>query len=80
MLTGAFGLGKGILTGRYLLNLDSEDEAKFSSAAPAASIRWLRSVIRRRPHLKATSFSGFGYPTFRADTPATISIGPYEFQ
>ena len=25
-LTGAFGLGKGMLTGRYLVNLDSEDE------------------------------------------------------
>ena len=24
-LTGAFGLGKGMLTGRYLVNLDSED-------------------------------------------------------
>ena len=56
------------------VNLDSRTKAKFSSAAPAALIRWLRSVIRRRPHLKPTPFSGFGYPTFRADTPATTSI------
>ena len=27
-LTGAFGLGKGMLTGRYLVNLDSEDEGE----------------------------------------------------
>ncbi len=27
-LTGAFGLGEGMLTGKYLLNLDSEDEGE----------------------------------------------------
>lgn len=27
-LTGAFGLGEGMLTGRYLINLDSEDEGE----------------------------------------------------
>ena len=27
-LTGAFGLGEGMLTGKYLINLDSEDEGE----------------------------------------------------
>ena len=27
-MTGAFGLGEGMLTGKYLINLDSEDEGE----------------------------------------------------
>lgn len=38
-LTGAFGLESGMIDGKYLLNLDSEDEAEILSAVPEVSIR-----------------------------------------
>ena len=33
-LTGAFGLGEGMLTGKYLINLDSEDEGELFIGGP----------------------------------------------
>lgn len=38
-LTGAFGLGEGMLSGKYLINLDSEDEGQLFTAAPEESTR-----------------------------------------
>ncbi len=73
-LTGAFGLGKGMLTGRYLVNLDSEDEGEIfiGCAGGVDTLAMFRYKTEAAP--EGHVFSGFGYPTFRADTPATISI------
>lgn len=73
-LTGAFGLGKGMLTGRYLVNLDSEDEGEIfiGCAGGVDTLAMFRYKTEAAP--EGHVFSGFRYPTFRADTPATISI------
>ena len=60
-LTGAFGLGEGMLTGKYLLNLDSEDEGElfigcaggvdtvatfhYTSEAAPADYAWFRMEV-----------------------------------
>lgn len=46
-LTGAMGMKSGFMTGDFLINLDSEDEERFSSAVPVAVPRqqhWTSNV------------------------------------
>jgi len=44
-MTGAQGLAAGVLTARYLLNLDTEDDTELTIAAPAAWTSWPAAAI-----------------------------------
>ena len=73
-LTGAFGLGSDMLTGRYLINLDSEDEGELFIGC-AGGVDTLASFhYTNEPAPKITPFSASMYRGFSADIPATISI------
>ena len=72
-LTGAFELGEEMLTGKYLINLDSEDEGEIFIAVPAASTPSPRSGIRWKRRRRTTPSSASTFPTCRAGTRATTS-------
>ena len=54
-LTGAFGLEPNWLTGEYLINLDSEDEDKFSLAVLVVLLPIVCLILNARVHRLATS-------------------------
>ena len=55
-LTGAFGLGEGMLTGKYLINLDSEDEGEIFIGC-AGGIDTLATILYT-PNLRRRDWSG----------------------
>ena len=55
-LTGAFGLGEGMLTGKYLINLDSEDEGELFIGCAGG----VDTVAKFSPMVEA--FAVFGVP------------------
>ena len=59
-LTGAFGLGEGMLTGKYLINLDSEDEGEIFIGC-AGGIDTVATINYRREEAPKT------YDFFRVD-------------
>lgn len=46
-LTGAMNLGKGMISGKYLLNLDSEEDGEICVAAPVVSTPLAHSPMSR---------------------------------
>lgn len=72
-LTGAFELGEDMLTGKYLVNLDSEDEGEIfiGCAGGIDTVATFRYTMEEAP--KTTPSSGSMSRTCRADIRATTS-------
>lgn len=72
-LTGAFELADDMITGKYLINLDSEDDGELSSAVRAVSILWRRCTVRRKPLRRTIRSTAPTFPICWADIRATTS-------